>query len=38
VLALSAGKSRILISHDVNTLPKQFGHGWRTVTTRAACS
>ena len=26
VLALSAAEGRILISHDVNTLPKHFGH------------
>jgi len=25
VLALSAAEGRILISHDVNTLPKHFG-------------
>jgi hypothetical protein len=26
VLALSAAEGRILVSHDVNTLPKHFGH------------
>ena len=26
VLALSAAEGRVLVSHDVNTLPKHFGH------------